>query len=179
MVCMEHIYRRLKRRWRILKFLRCKYSYARETVIACCVLHNIGLLWADPVPDDEEVVVMGPPRSCGRPCHPEWEWWGARPDLGSRPGSPGSPVYQHASLMGQCCGSGIYTGSWLFNLPGSWISNSGSWKAKLFRIQGSKMYQIRIRNTGVGFGKQVLICASPEKILYRTGTVVRASANSC
>ncbi len=93
----------------------------------------------------------------------------------------------------------FYPGSWLFNLPGSWISKSGSWKAKLFRIQGSKMY--RIRNTGKGFGKQVstcaspdlvpyryrsmgfgkqlLISASPEKILYHTGTIVRASANSC
>ena len=60
-VCTEHIYGRLKRRWRVLKFLRCKYSYARETVIACCVLHNIGLLWADEVPDDEVAVVMGPP----------------------------------------------------------------------------------------------------------------------
>ncbi len=69
-VCTEHIYRRLKRRWRVLKFQHCKYSYAQGTVIACCVLHSIGLLWADQVPDAEEVVVMGPPCSCGRPCCP-------------------------------------------------------------------------------------------------------------
>ena len=57
-VCTENIYGRLKRRWRVLKLLRMRYPYARETVIACCVLHNIAIRWADEVPDDGE---MAPP----------------------------------------------------------------------------------------------------------------------
>jgi hypothetical protein len=38
------LYRFLKR-----KLLRCMYEYARQTVIACCILHNISILWADKV----------------------------------------------------------------------------------------------------------------------------------
>ena len=43
-----------------MKGLRCRYEFARETIIACAVLHNIGVLWADEVPDDE---AMGPPNA--------------------------------------------------------------------------------------------------------------------
>jgi hypothetical protein len=56
--CTENLYGRLKKRMRVLKLLRCKYEYARETVIACCVLHNIGILWADRDPEDGQ---MPPP----------------------------------------------------------------------------------------------------------------------
>lgn len=53
-VCTENIFGVVKRRWRCLKLLRSKHKWARETVIACMILHNIGLLWADEGPEDEE-----------------------------------------------------------------------------------------------------------------------------
>jgi hypothetical protein len=44
--------------------LRTKYAWAQETVIACGILHNIGIEWADAVPDNEVALLaaaMPPP----------------------------------------------------------------------------------------------------------------------
>jgi len=63
-LCTECIFGPWKRRWRCLKLLRTKYAWARETVIACGILHNIGIEWADAVPNDEAALpapVMPPP----------------------------------------------------------------------------------------------------------------------
>jgi hypothetical protein len=48
---------------RVLKLLRCKYEYSRKMVIACCVLHNIGILWADRVPEDGDIFSCAESRS--------------------------------------------------------------------------------------------------------------------
>jgi hypothetical protein len=48
---------------RVLKLLHCKYEYSREMVIACCVLHNIGILWADWDPEDVEIFLHAESRN--------------------------------------------------------------------------------------------------------------------
>jgi hypothetical protein len=61
-VCTENIFGCWKRRWRCLKLLRSKYRWARETTIACAVLHNIGILWADEDPVDRDMEPPPPPQ---------------------------------------------------------------------------------------------------------------------
>jgi hypothetical protein len=61
-VCTENIYGRWKRRWRCLKMLRQKHAWARETVIACAVLHNLAILWGEEdLEDDVDHEVLMPP----------------------------------------------------------------------------------------------------------------------
>jgi len=67
-VCTENLFGRWKRRWRILKMLRMKEAWARETIMACAVLHNMAILWADEdlpeveeVEEEGEVELMPPP----------------------------------------------------------------------------------------------------------------------
>ncbi len=43
------------------KLVHTKYAWAQETVIACGILHNIGIKWADAVPDDEVALPPPPP----------------------------------------------------------------------------------------------------------------------
>jgi hypothetical protein len=42
------------------KLLHTKYAWAQETVIVCGILHNIGIEWADAVPDDEVALPPAP-----------------------------------------------------------------------------------------------------------------------
>ncbi len=67
-VCTETLFGRMKRRLRCLKMLRCKYAWARETVYACAVLHNMAILWADRDPEDDAVAAMPPPPAPGPPA---------------------------------------------------------------------------------------------------------------
>ncbi len=52
-LCTECIFGPWKHRWRCLKLMRTKYAWAQETGIACGILHNIGIEWADAFPDNE------------------------------------------------------------------------------------------------------------------------------
>ncbi len=67
-VCTVTLFGRMKRRLHCLKMLRCKYAWARETVYACTVLHNMAILWADGDLDNGAVAAMLPPPALGPPA---------------------------------------------------------------------------------------------------------------
>lgn len=52
-VMSENIFGLWKRRFPVLKQLRCTYPRARKVVIATAILHNMALLWGDVFPDVE------------------------------------------------------------------------------------------------------------------------------
>jgi len=67
-VCSVTLFGRMKRRLHCLKMLRCKYAWARETVYACAVLHNMAILWADRDLDNDAVAAMLLPPAPGPPA---------------------------------------------------------------------------------------------------------------
>ena len=56
--CTENIFGLFKRRWPVVKNMRWHYWHAVEAILACAVLHNVGVRWRDNVedlpPEDDE-----------------------------------------------------------------------------------------------------------------------------
>ena len=56
--CTENIFGLFKRRWPVVKNMRWHYWHAVEAILACAVLHNVGVRWRDEVedlpPEDDE-----------------------------------------------------------------------------------------------------------------------------
>jgi len=53
-VCTENIFGIMKRKYPILKSLRCHHSRARKVIYACAILHNLSIRWRMQDEDDDD-----------------------------------------------------------------------------------------------------------------------------
>ena len=67
----ENVYADLKNRWQCLKDLRCHYDNAKKTIVACAVLHNLSVMWADGFDFDDAEPERAQPLQVPVPFHEE------------------------------------------------------------------------------------------------------------
>ena len=68
---MDNIYADLKNHWQCFKDLRCYNDNAKQTIIACTVLHNLCVIWADGFDFDNAQLEVALPPQVPIPHHEE------------------------------------------------------------------------------------------------------------
>ena len=67
----ENVYADLKNRWQCLKDLRCHIDNAKQTIVACAVLHNLSVMWADGFDFEDAMPEVAQPPQVPLPYHEE------------------------------------------------------------------------------------------------------------